>query len=84
MIDELLRTYNEWNQKKIAFENFDSFIAITTPFVDMHNDYIQLFLSKEKNQYIISDDGYTINELSILGVDIKSSKKKEKNFLILH
>lgn len=80
MLDKLKEIYYEWNQQKITFENFDSYIEITTPFVDMHHDYIQLFLSKENNQYIISDDGYTINELDMLGIDIKKSKKRKEFF----
>ncbi|HHY74094.1 MAG TPA: DUF1829 domain-containing protein [Bacillus bacterium] len=82
MIDQLKMLYNEWNQKKIEFEDFSSFIEITTPFVDMHHDYIQLFLTKENNTFIISDDGHILNELEMLGIDVKKTQKR-KEFLYI-
>lgn len=81
MIEDLKLLYEQWISKQIQLENFDDFIEITTPFVDMHHDYIQLYFFKEKDgKYKISDDGYTINELSILGLDINNAKKRKKYF----
>lgn len=79
MVDDLRKIYDEWNQKKIVFENFNNFIEITTPFVDMHHDYIQLYFYKQnENEFVITDDGYIMNELEMLGIDIKSSKKRSE------
>lgn len=78
MIDQLKKIYNEWNKQKIQFEDFNSFIEITTPFVDMHHDLIQLYLSKENNTYILTDDGHTVNELNLLGIDIKNTEKRKE------
>lgn len=81
MIDNLKKVYDEWNQKKLILENFDGFIEITTPFVDTHHDFIQLFLTIEgEKKFKITDDGYTLNELEMLGIDIKNSKKRNDFF----
>ncbi len=78
MIDQLRKLYNDWNQQTIQFEKFDSFIEITTSFVDMHHDFIQLFLTKEEDFYIITDDGHIINELDMLGIDIHNTQKRKE------
>lgn len=78
MIDQLQELYNEWNKQSIQFEECDTFIEITTPFVDMHHDFIQLYFTKEKNLFVITDDGHIINELELLGIDIKNTPKRRE------
>lgn len=81
MINDLRKIYDDWNKQKLKLEKIDCFIEITTPFVDIHHDYIHLFLTKESGgKFIISDDGHTVSELSILGIDIKNTKKRKKFF----
>jgi|SRR5690625_542158 len=81
MIDNLKQAYNEWNNKSLVLENFNGFIEITTPFVDMHHDFIQLYFIRESdNNFIITDDGHILNELAMLGIDIKNSKKRSGFF----
>ncbi|WP_424475351.1 DUF1828 domain-containing protein [Oceanobacillus kimchii] len=81
MIKDLRSLFDEWNKKNISFEQYDNFIEITTPFVDMHHDFIQLYFTKESNnKYKLTDDGYIINELNMLGIDINTSKKRKEFF----
>ncbi|WP_165763794.1 DUF1829 domain-containing protein [Halalkalibacter urbisdiaboli] len=80
MIDQLKQEYLEWTQQKLKFEKNDGFVEIVTPFVDMNHDYISLFCSKESNGYKLSDDGYIIDELIDLGVDVKKSSKRNQFF----
>lgn len=80
LIDQLKQEYLEWTQKKLKFERNDGFVEIVTPFVDMHHDYVSLFCSKESNGYKLSDDGYLINELNDLGVDVTKSSKRNQFF----
>ncbi|MDY0396820.1 DUF1828 domain-containing protein [Virgibacillus halophilus] len=49
-------------------------------FVDLHHDYISLFFTKTGNGFKISDDGFIMDELSSLNVDIKGSKKRKHFF----
>lgn len=80
MIDQLKKEYLEWTQNKIKLEQVEDFIEITTPFVDMNHDFISLFFKVEENGYKLSDDGYIIDELSILGIDIDTSAKRKDYF----
>lgn len=80
MIGDLKKVYDEWNQKRLVLEDFKDFIEITTPFVDMNHDYIQLYLTRDSQKYKITDDGYVINELDIMGINIRSSEKRKAFF----
>jgi len=81
MIKDLKLLFDQWNNKQLKLEEFDDFIEITTPFVDMHHDFIQLFFTKEKDEkYKLTDDGHIINELSMLGVDVNNAKKRKQFF----
>ncbi|MCZ2260632.1 DUF1829 domain-containing protein [Sporosarcina sp. G11-34] len=81
MIQDLKLLYDQWNNKKLILEDFSDFIEITTPFVDMHHDYIQLFFTHQKNgTYMISDDGHIVNELEMLGVNVNNAKKRKEFF----
>lgn len=81
MIKELEELYKNWYSKQIILKDYNDFIEITTPFVDMHHDYIQLYFFKNQDgKFVISDDGYIISELTILGIDLNSAKKRKKYF----
>src|SRR5690625_3339363 len=81
MIDNLKQAYEAWNNKSLLLENFNGFIEITTSFVDLHNDFIQLYFIKESNNsFKITDDAHILNELAMLGIDIRNSKKRSDFF----
>lgn len=78
-INELNNTYTKWNKDNIHIVDQGDFVEITTPFVDNHHDYLQVVLYYNENgQLVLSDDGYTLNELTLYEIDYKrSSKRKE-------
>jgi len=80
MIDQLQQEYLNWAKKKYQFNDFSDFIEITTPFLDLNNDYISLFISESNKTYTITDDGYVINELITLGIDITKKGKRNDYF----
>lgn len=81
---QLNSLFDQWNKKHLSFKRQEDFIEITTPFVDMHHDLIQLFFTDKKinEPYILTDDGYIINELKLLGVDVTNTKKRKEFFEI--
>lgn len=81
MIDQLIKVYEDWNKQHLKFSQIDDFIEITTPFVDVNHDFIQVFLEKQSDKtYKLTDDGYTVNELEMRGITIKSSKNRKMFF----
>ncbi|MCM3756516.1 DUF1828 domain-containing protein [Sporosarcina aquimarina] len=66
----------------MKLEDFNDFIEITTPFVDMNHDHSLLYFSHKKDgTNKITDDRYILQELDMLGVKIDNAKK-EMTFLI--
>lgn len=80
MIDKLKKEYLKWTQQKIELKNNQDFVEIVTPFVDLHHDYISIFFSQENNKYKLTDDGYFLDELSMLGIDIQGSPRRMNFF----
>lgn len=80
-VEKMKKIYFEWIDKKIQFvpSKSNDYMTITTPFLDIYNDYIEVVISSGKNSnYEISDDGFTLDELGMLDVNLnKKSKRKE-------
>lgn len=52
-------------------------IEVTTPFLDRHNDYTQIYIEdNEDGTFIVSDKGYTLSDLEMCGVEFNTQKKK--------
>lgn len=71
----LIDKYYSWLKEKTSFKEINEWTEISTPFLDRHNDYIQIYLKKDNDEYILSDDGYTINDLISSGCSLDSPKR---------
>ena len=55
MIDEirkLIDEYTAWLKDKTALRQVGDWIEITTPYLDRHNDYIQIYVKRENGNLI--------------------------------
>lgn len=79
MSNNFTNEYLKWLKENMVEQELENgMIEITTPFLDKNNDYTQIYVEKEgQNNLIISDYGYIINELIMLGIDIKLPKRKD-------
>ena len=50
---------------------------ITTPYLDRHNDYIQIYMKPTNGGFILTDDGYTLDDLQLSGCPIETPKRKK-------
>jgi hypothetical protein len=77
-INDLLNNYYHWLQDKTIVKQIGTdWIEITTPHLDRHNDYMQIYVRKENNHYIITDDGYIISDLYASGCTLDTPKRQE-------
>ncbi|MHB9027060.1 MAG: DUF1829 domain-containing protein [Armatimonadota bacterium] len=76
-IQKLLEDYRAWLRDKTSLRQIDKWIEITTPYLDRHNDYIQIYASKENSGYLLTDDGYTIADLEESGCKLQSPKRHD-------
>ncbi|WNY23736.1 hypothetical protein MmiHf6_10510 [Methanimicrococcus hongohii] len=67
----------KWLHEKTLFEEIsDGCIEITVPFLNHHNDCLQLFVKKEDGQFLLTDGGFTIGDLADSGCSIDTDKRK--------
>ncbi|KRK80088.1 DUF1828 domain-containing protein [Companilactobacillus nodensis] len=65
--------YLKWMKTKYSVTSFDDGDEIMTPFTNIIGDRIAIYVSPlNKNKIRLSDDGTTINDLVLLGIDINS------------
>lgn len=73
---EIIDKYLEW--LRLGFKGrdiSDKLVAIQTPFVDSQNDFILIYVKKEKHNYYLTDDGRTIFDLESIGVKLTDKRK---------
>lgn len=80
----LVNAYIEWLRKKIKVEDIKGVCEITTPFLDRHNDYLQIYVKKSDGGIILTDDGYTIADLKLSGCEFTTEKRKQMLHSILN
>lgn len=74
---QLIDSYISWLRKGISAENISGACEITTPFLDRHNDHLQIYASRSEGKIVLSDDGYILADLRTSGLDLNTSKRKE-------
>ncbi|MFR1841758.1 MAG: DUF1828 domain-containing protein [Oscillospiraceae bacterium] len=72
-VDEYLR----WLKNSITEKELENCIEITTPFLDRHNDWIQIYIEEKNDNIYLTDDGYTIEDLITCGCDITTPTRKK-------
>jgi hypothetical protein len=79
-IDEKIKEYYDWMMDNtfIKQDSDTGWYAISTPFQGLFNDNIEIFAKREKDTIILSDDGVTMSNLKMLGVDISRSPKRKE------
>jgi len=83
-IQELLDKYLLWLKDKTALRKINDWIEITTPYLDRHNDYLQIYVKRNNGGYTLTDDGYTIGDLRQSGCELESKKRKDLLVLTLN
>jgi hypothetical protein len=76
-IQRLLDAYHAWLKDKTVLRQLDQWIEITTPYLDRHNDYLQIYARKANGGFVLTDDGYTINDLEQSGCKLSSPKRQD-------
>ena len=63
-IERLLHDYPTWLKDKTTLrELHGDWVEITTPYIDRHNDALQIYARADNGGYILTDDSHTIHDL---------------------
>lgn len=71
--------YYDWLRDSTIAKNLSNgWTAISTPFMDRHNDGLTIYAKQEGTDITLSDDGYIISDLKADGVSLSSAARKQR------
>jgi hypothetical protein len=76
-VRELLDKYLSWLKDRTVIREIGDYTEITTPYIDRHNDYLQIYAKKDDGTFFLTDDGYILNDLEQSGCKIESPKRQQ-------
>lgn len=79
MIDEiqaLLDDYHQWLADRTALREVGDWVEITTPYLDRHNDCLQIYVRGKNGAWELSDGAWTIHDLNASGMSLDTPKRK--------
>ena len=76
-IEQLIDRYQNWLKDRTALKVVEDAVEITTPFLNRHNDYIQIYAKKDHDDIILTDQGETLEDLEMSGINISVTNRRE-------
>ncbi len=80
MVEEiqlLMDQYLAWLRDKTKLRQINDFVEITTPYLDRHNDYLQFYVKRSNGGFVLTDDGYIIEDLKRSGCKLDTTKRQD-------
>jgi hypothetical protein len=82
--ERLIADYLRWLKEGLQVSELQGSCRIATPFVDRHNDEIEIYIEKRNGGLLLTDDGYTIADLASSGMTFSTDKRKAHLAAILN
>lgn len=73
---QLIDAYSDWLRTGLSVQEVGGACELTTPFLDRHNDHLQIYATRRNGVIVLSDDGYTMSDLRTGGLDLKTPKRR--------
>jgi hypothetical protein len=75
-IQALMDQYRAWLKDRTALREIDGWVEVTTPYLDRHNDHLQIYVARNDSGYLLTDDGYILTDLLQSGFNLDSPKRQ--------
>lgn len=72
----LVSGYVSWLKEELRIEPLESGCVISSPFLDRHNDEIEIYIEKRNDVLWLTDDGYTLADLRHSSVALDTDKRQ--------
>ncbi|WP_420239139.1 DUF1829 domain-containing protein [Telmatobacter bradus] len=76
-IQHMMDGYVTWLRDKTSLREVGEWVEITTPLLDRNNDLLQIYVKRDGSNYILTDDGYTLDDLEQSGCKLDSQKRQD-------
>lgn len=84
--EDIVEAYLKWIKDNTFFNKIsnNNVVKISVPFLDRHNDYIEVYIKNAgKDKVRLTDDGATIADLLMSGMEMNSPKRQQVFYSIL-
>ena len=75
-VQSLLDHYWTWLRDRTSLREIGDWTEITTPYLDRHNDCLQIYAKRVNGGFVLTDDGYVLDDLEQSGCKIDSPKRQ--------
>lgn len=77
--EKIINSYIKWIKDNTLIRTVKegAICNITTPFLDRHNDHLEIYVKKSNSSLILTDDGHTIADLKMSGFQLNSPKREK-------
>jgi len=72
----MMDRYSAWLKDRTNVREIGDYVEITTPYLDRHNDYLQIYAKRSNGGFLLTDDGYVLDDLELSGCKIDSPKRQ--------
>lgn len=79
-----IRTHRWLKDKTAVREINGAWVEITTPYLDRHNDALQIYARQQDGGYVLTDDSYTVHDLEASGCSLNTEKRRDLLLLTLN
>lgn len=75
---QVISEYIKWIKENTVVKTVEEgkVCLISTPFLDRHNDHLDIYLLKTKDNLKLTDNGYTLADLKMSGFEINTPKRE--------
>lgn len=73
---KLVDSYVEWLRQRMTTADVNGVCEITTPFLDRHNDRLQIYVRKTEVGFRLTDDSYIIGDLESSGCTVRTPTRQ--------
>ena len=74
-VQDLMDRYWTWLRDQTSLREVEDWVEITTPYLDHHNDFLQIYAGRSEGGWLLTDDGYVLDDLEQSGCNIDSPKR---------
>jgi hypothetical protein len=78
-VERLLDSYRNWLKDRTTLKEIEGgeWVEITTPFLDRHNDALQIYARRENTGFLLTDDSHTVHDLQASGCALNTDKRRD-------
>lgn len=79
-IDPLIENYHQFvkSRTQTTIDPSSEWVVINTPFLDMFNDGIEVYVKRFAEKIFLSDDGITLKNLELCGINFNRSNSRRE------